>query len=149
MPSSTHQEQVISEPATGTPTERPAELAHMNPVMIIDLAVCGVLIAVLSFVAQHFQPDLPRLKFFTGLVGGLLCILWAVLGRRTKCCRLGSIVILVAVAGVLLVQAVQSWQASIVGGSNDRRVPLLISVRVFFCVGMLANLAREKIGLRR
>jgi peptidoglycan/LPS O-acetylase OafA/YrhL len=148
MLSSTHAEQVIRDSAPGTPTEPPAELVQMSAVLVIDLVVCGLLIAGLSLVAQRFQPDLPLLTFFTGLVGGVLCFLWAVLGRRATCCRLGSMVTLVPMACVFVIQAVQSWAASMDDGSNGRKVALLMTVQVVFCVGMLANLAPERKGPR-
>ncbi len=116
----------------------------MSPVLIIDLALCGAMIAGLSLAAHHFQPDLPRLAFYTGLLGGVLCVLWAVLARRTKYCRLGSTVTLLAAAGVFLMQAVQSWRAIIEGGSSSRKVALLMTVQTLFCVGVLANLVLEK-----
>jgi len=144
MPPNAHQEQVISDSVAETVPAQTAEPAHMSPVLIIDLMVCGILIAGLSLLAQHFQPDLPRLTFFTGLAGGVLCVLWAVLGRRTTCCRLGSMMTLVPVGCVFLIQAVQSWTASIDDGSNSRKVALLMTLQVVFCVGMLANLARER-----
>lgn len=148
MPPNAHKEQGIRDAAAGTPTERPAELALMSPVLVIDLMVCGLLIAALSLVAQRFQPDLPLLTFFTGLVGGVLCFLWGSLGRRTRCSRLGSLLTLLPVACVFLIQAVQSWAAAADDGSNGRKVALLMTVQVVFCVGMLANLAPERKGPR-
>jgi len=148
MLSNTNNEQVISDPAADTAPAQATELVHMSPVVVIDLVVCGLLIAGLSLVAQRFQPDLPLLAFFTGLVGGVLCVLWAVLGRRATCCRLGSMVTLVPMACVFVIQAVQSWAASIDDGSNSRKVALLMTVQVVFCVGMLANLVQERKGPR-
>ena len=148
MPQSAHNEQDIRDSGAGTPTEQPSEPVQMSVILVIDLMVCGLLIAGLSLVAQRFQPDLPLLAFFTGLVGGVLCVLWAVLGRRATCCRLGSMVTLVPMACVFVIQAVQSWAASIDDGSNSRKVALLMTVQVVFCVGMLANLVQERKGPR-
>ena len=113
----------------------------MSPVLLIELAVCGALNASLTLVAQYVQPELPRLTFFTGLAGGILCVLWAVLGRRIRCCRLGSMLTLVAVACVFVIQAVQSWKTS---ADDDRKVAVLMTVLVAFCLSMLANLTRER-----
>ena len=146
MLSNTNNEQVISDPAADTAPAQATELVHMSPVVVIDLVVCGLLIAGLNLVAQHLQPDLPRLTFFTGLVGGVLCVLWAVLGRRTTFCRLGSMVTLVPVACVFVIQAVQSWAAPVDNGSPGRKVALLMTLQVVFCVGMLVNLAQERKG---
>ena len=120
----------------------------MRPVLVVELGVCGVLIAGLTLLARHLQPDLPRLTFFTGLAGGILCVLWAGLGRRTTHCRLGSMVTLGAVACVLLIQGVQSWKTSAAGGLIGRTVALLRTVLVAFCLDIMANLARERKGPR-
>ena len=114
--------------------------------MVIDLFVCGALIAGLTLWAQYVQPELPRLTFFTGLLGGMLCVFWAAVARRTPYCRLGSIATLAAVASVFLVQAVRSWATSAEVGWDGRKVALLMTVLVAFCVGTLANLARERKG---
>jgi hypothetical protein len=143
MPSSAHKEQVTNDLAAITPAQV-AALVPMSTVLAVDLTMCGTLIASLSLVALHLQPDLPAVTFFTGLVGGVLCVLWGSLGRRTTCCRLASMMTLVPVGCVFLIQAVQSWTASIDDGSNCRKVALLMMLHVVFCAGMLANLARER-----
>ena len=116
----------------------------MTPVLVMDLALCGALTAGLTLLAKHFQPDLPHLTLFTGLVGGALCVLWAVLSRRAMRCRLSSMVTLTAMACVFVRQAVQSWGTSAEGGWNGRQVASLMMVQVVFCVGMLANLVRKE-----
>lgn len=114
--------------------------------MVIDLVLCGVSLAGLSLLAQHLQPNFPRVTLLTGLVGGGLCILWGVLGGRTARVRAGAMATLAAVACVLVRQAVQSWAASTEDASNGRMVAVLMTVLVAFSVGMLTNLAREGKG---
>jgi peptidoglycan/LPS O-acetylase OafA/YrhL len=112
----------------------------------IDLVLCGVLLAGLSFLAQHFQPDLPRLTFFTGVAGGGLCFLWGFLGRRRPGCRVGAMVTLATVACVFVRQAVQSWETSAGGEAKGRPVAVLVTLLVVFCIGVLANLTQEGKG---
>jgi len=143
MPPSAPKERVLSEPETHTPSAQPTERAHLSLELVIDLVLCGVSLAGLSLLAQHLQPDFPRVTLFTGLVGGGLCVLWGVLGGRTARVRVGAMVTLAAVVCVLVHQAVQSWEASAGGASNARMVAALMTVLVVFCVGMLANLKWE------
>jgi 4-hydroxybenzoate polyprenyltransferase len=109
-----------------------------------DLVVCGVLPAGLSVLARHVQPDFQRATLLTGLVGGGLCIVWGILGRRGTRGRGGAMVTLAAVACVFVRQAVLSWRSSAEGGSKSRMVMALMAVLVVFCAGMLANLIRER-----
>lgn len=146
MPASVHKEQVSTDPAAGAPPARAAERVRMSLEVALDLVVCGLLLAGLSFVARHLQPDLPRLTFFTGVAGGGLCVLWGILRRCGTPCRVGAMITLAAVACVLACQAVQSWEASAEGESKGRIVTALMTVLVVFCVGMLANLVREGKG---
>jgi peptidoglycan/LPS O-acetylase OafA/YrhL len=145
----THKEQAVNGSATGVAPEQPAEPPQMSVVLVIDLMVCGLLITGLSLVALHLQPDLPIVTFFTGMVGGVLCVLWGSFGRRISCTHLGSMATLVPMSCVFITQAVQSWVAAADGGPNGRKVALLMTVQVVFCVGMLANLARERKGPRQ
>lgn len=48
---------------------------------VIELVLGGVLLAGLTVLARHVQPDLPRLTFYSGLVGGGLCVLYGALRR--------------------------------------------------------------------
>ena len=128
------------------PPAPPTERARLSLELVIDLVLCGVLLAGLSLLAQHLQPDFPRVSLLTGLVGGGLCVLWGVLGGRTARVRVGAMVTLAAVACVLVRQAVQSWEVSTRGTSNGRMVAALMTVLVVFSVGMLTNLAREGKG---
>ena len=121
----------------------------MSLEVAFDLVLCGVLLAGLSFLARHLQPDLPRATLFAGLVGGGLCVLWGVMGRRGTRCRGAAMVTLAAVACVFVRQAVQSWEASAAVESKGRMVAALMMLLVVFCVGMLANLAQEGKGPQR
>ena len=111
--------------------------------MALDLVVCGLLLASLTFLAQYLQPNLSRGTLPAGLVGGGLCILWGVLGRRGTRCRGGAMVTLVAVACVLVRQAIQSWDVSAGAEPKGRMVAALMAVLVLCCVGMLGALVWE------
>jgi peptidoglycan/LPS O-acetylase OafA/YrhL len=108
-----------------------------------DLVVCGVLLAGLSVLARHVQPDFQRATLLTGLVGGGLCVVWGVLGRRGVRCRARAMVTLVAMACLFVRQALLSWNSSVESRSESRMVMALMAMLVVFCAGMLANLVRE------
>jgi FtsH-binding integral membrane protein len=148
MASNEPSEQLSPLPGASVPPASAAERARLSQELAIDLLLCGVLLAGLVFLARHLQPDLPRLTFFTGAGGGGLCVLWAILGRCGTPNRLGVMVTLAAVGCVLARQAVQSWEASVEGGSKGRMVTALMTVLVVFCTGMLANLVQERKGVQ-
>jgi hypothetical protein len=145
MPSNAHHEPVtpvreVHAPATGT-----AAGLCMSLEVALDLALCGVLLAGLSFLAHHLDAGFPRLTFAAAVGGGALCVLWAILGRYgTRGCRLGAMVTLALVACLLALQAVRSWGTSAEGGGRSRLVAALMTVLVVFSVGMLASLVRER-----
>ena len=146
MSSRAHKEQIISDPAASVPPARSAERVRLSPEMAVDLVLCGALLAGLSLLAQHLQPDLQRATLITGLAGGGLCVLWGVLGRRGMHCRAGAMGMLAVVACVFARQAVLSWEAAASIGSKGRMVAALAMVLAVFCVGTLANLARGSKG---
>ncbi len=115
----------------------------MGADVAFDLLLCGLLLAGLSLLAQHLQPGFQRVTLFAGLLGGGLCVLWAVLGRRGTRCRVVTVVTLAVVACVFVRQAVLSWGASAANESKGRPVAVLMFISVVFCAGMLANLARD------
>jgi hypothetical protein len=143
MPSSDHKNQVTGDPVAATTSVRTAERMPLSFDVALDLALYGVLLVGLNLTARHLLPAFPLLTLFTGLVGGGLCILWAVLGRRGTRCRGSAMVTLAVVACVFVPQAVQSWAVSTESRWNDRKVALLMTLLVFFCAAMLAKLVRE------
>jgi hypothetical protein len=129
--------------AEDAPTVGPAERLHLSVEMALDLILCGMLMAGLPFLAHQLQPDLPHPILIIGLVGGGLCVLWGVLGRRGMRCRRVAITTLATVAGVFLWQAIQSWSAAATGQSKPRMVAMLMALMVVFCAALVANLAGE------
>jgi len=128
------------------PARAERKRSSMSLVTAFDLVLCGVLLAAICLLAQHLEPDLPRMTLLTGLVGGGLCVFWGALGRRTTRCRAGAMVTLALVAYVLARQAVQSWGISSEGESHGRIVAALMTVLVVFCVGMWIKLAHAGKG---
>jgi len=126
-----------------------AEGASAKPVPLsfdraLELVLCGLFLAGLSCVAHRLQTDSPRLPFLIGAGGGGLCVLWAIAGRCGMPYRLGAMATLVVMACVLACQAVLSWLASAEAEANGRMVTGLMMVLVVFCVGTLANLAKDR-----
>lgn len=123
-------------------TARPPERMGLSLELVVDLALCGLFLLAFSLVAQHLQPDFPRVTLVVGLVGGGLCVVWSLLAARRRRCRVGAMVTLAVVACVLVVQAVQSWKTGGEGASKGRIVALLMTVLVVFCAGTVWNLIR-------
>jgi hypothetical protein len=128
------------------PAAKPVPLSFE---LSMELVLCGVLLAGLSFILQEQHRDFLRLTFLIGVAGGGLCVLWGVLGRRAPWCRLSAMVTLAAVACVGGYQAARSWGGSTGGESMGRLVVAVMTLWVVFCVGTLANLAQERKGGRQ
>jgi len=130
-------------PSGGLPAARPAGRETLSLEAALDLVVCGLLLAGLSFLAHHLQPSLWHGTLTTGLAGGGLCILWGAQGRGGTFCRRGGMLTLALGACVFVHQAAQSWAASAAGESKGRMVAALMTVLVLCCLGMVATLAQE------
>ncbi len=133
----------VSSPDRSAPAARPAGSEPLSLEAAYDLVVCGLLLAGLTFLAQRLQPNLLRWTLPAGLVGGGLCVVWGVLGRRGVRCHGGALVTLVAVACLLVGQAIQSWDASAGAEPKGRMVAALMAVLVLCCAGMLGILVWE------
>lgn len=117
----------------------------MRTELAIQLVLCGVLLAGLTILAQHFQPDLPRLTFHAGLAGGGLCVLYGTLSRWGKVGRGGAMVTLTLLVCVLARQALLSWGRG--AGQDDsktRIVMILTTVSMAFCLLTLAKLLQAE-----
>ncbi len=125
------------------PAARPAGSEPLSLEAAYDLVVCGLLLVGLPFLAQHLQPSLLRWTLPAGLVGGGLCVVWGVLGRRGVRCHGGAIVTLVPVACVMVCQAIHSWDASAGAEPKGRMVAALMAVLVLCCAGMFGTLVWE------
>ena len=149
MPSSADRSHATDGAVTDNRSAPSAEREPLSLEATLDLVVCGLLLASLTFLAQRLQPSLLRWTLPAGLVGGGLCVLWGVLGRRGMRCRGGAMVTLVAMACVMVSQAIQSWDASAGAEPKGRMVAALMTVLVLCCVGMSGTLVWEgKKGIR-
>jgi hypothetical protein len=144
MASSNRKEQAKREINSGAPPAEPGKRRCMSLQAAIDLPLCGLLLAGLSLLAQYLQPALPILTLYTGLVGGGLCILSGLLGRRVPQCRWGAMTVLMLMACILMHQAVKLWLVAITGESKSRIVAVVITIMLTFCVGMWANLLQAQ-----
>jgi hypothetical protein len=116
MPPSTHKDQAATASDAKPPPTRADGRVRMSLTVAMDLVVCGVLLAGLSTVARYLDPDLARLTFFTGVVGGALCVLWAILGRRGTRCGWGAMGTLVAVDKPMTVQSLHGPEVTMIQG---------------------------------
>lgn len=115
----------------------------MSSDLAFELVLCGALLAGLSVLARHLQPDFPLPTLCVGLAGGGLCVLWGVLGGHRRCRRVGAMVTTASVACLMAWQGVHSWADSLRGEPNARIVTALMTVLVVVCIGTCANLVHE------
>jgi peptidoglycan/LPS O-acetylase OafA/YrhL len=121
---------------------QPPERVGLSSDLVVDVVLCGVFLLTFSLVAQHLQPDFPRVTLVAGLVGGGLCVAWGLLASRRPRFRVGALVPLVVMACVFAVQAMRSWKNAGEGESKVRIVALLMTLLVVFCAGTVWNLVR-------
>lgn len=119
------------------------ERERMSVNVALDLGVCGALLGCLSVAANYLDPEFVGATLVTGLVGGGLCVLWAVLGRRGTPCRGAAMATLGTAACIFVGQAVQSWKASGDDQPNGRMGVAMMGVLVVCCASMLLLLLRE------
>ena len=149
MRPSAHKDDVIRERAGAASPARREECVRMRLDVALDLMVCGGLLAGMSFLGQHLQADFRRSTLFAGLVGGGLCVLWGILGRRGTRCRWSAMGTLAAVACVFVSQVAKSWETSASVDPMGRAVGTLMMLAVAFCLGLVAILAWESRNPKR
>lgn len=147
MQSSDRNAQAIADAAARDLSARSAGSERMSLDLAVDLVVCGVMLVGLTLLAQRQQPDFQRAASVTAWVGGGLCILWGVLGRRGTRCRPYAILTLAAAACMFVRQALLPWLNGTTSDSKGRIVMVLMAVSVVFCLGMLVKVAQEGKGV--
>ena len=120
----------------------------MSPDLARELALCGALLAGLTGLANHVQSDFPPHVLLVGLIGGLLCVLWATLGRRGRRARVGAVLTLSAVACCLGVQVVQASLVSWHGPPRARIATVLLTVLIAFSLGTCRGLMNDRMRPR-
>lgn len=116
--------------------------------MALDLAVGGALMAGLGCLAHYLRPDAHEATRLAGLVGGGLCVLWGILGRRGVRCHGIAMLTLAAMAGVFLRQALHCRNALTAGVVEDRMVMALLAMLLVFSLGALVTLVKDRKDLQ-
>lgn len=124
---------VWSPPVTGGPAS--LELA-------LDLVLCGLLIAGLTYWGHCLQPDFSRVTLYAGAVTGGVCVLCGVARLKSRAWRAAALLSLAVAAVVLGFQTFQSWRASTEAGSPGRITATLMTVIVVATLGTLEKVAR-------
>ena len=109
----------------------------MNKTVGIQLLICGLVLAGLSYLTHHLAPTLAQPTLIAGLAGGALCLIWGVrvvMGNRGKAL---PILTLAALSYVLLTQMIMVWT----GGSSEvpgrRPAAAVITVMFVLCMALL------------
>jgi hypothetical protein len=113
----------------------------MNKALGIQLLVYGLLLAGLSYFVHHLAPTVALPTLITGLVGGVLCLVWgvrAVMGHRGKALPL---VTLVPVVFMMLSQSVLNWGGGNHEATGRRTAALVITLLFVLSMAMLMRIA--------
>jgi len=118
----------------------------MNVNHSLDLLFYGLMVVGLNLVALRIAPDFSGAMLTLLVAGGLLVMLFGVLGLRGFCGHASPIVTVTVVA--VLVQAAKAWFAMKTGVVGLKPVAVIYFLLLFFAVGQLANLAQSGRQLR-
>lgn len=110
----------------------------------LDLALLGFLLVGSVFVARTLRPDIPWIWPLLSGLGGVLCVLFAVIGRPgSRQARRSARLTLGATAGLLLTQTALYWNPPETVHPGAPRLLMLWIVLTIFCLGTMRNAVRE------
>ena len=112
----------------------------MNRTLGFEFVVYGVLLSGLGFLTYRAAPELARVTLITGIVGGVLSLLWGVLTLRGSKRRWWAVLTLAAVSAILLTQLVMIWGGPGVEQSKTRLAAVGMLVMLVFSFSLLMNL---------
>ena len=124
---------VFSSPITGGPAS--LELA-------LDLVLCGLLIAGLTYWGHCLQSDFSRVTLYAGAVTGAVCVACGVARLKSRAWRAATLLSLAGATVVLGLQSFQSWRASTEAGPPVRITAIFMTVMVVATLGTLDRVAR-------
>lgn len=123
----------LSSPVTGGP-------ASLE--LVLDVVLCGLLIAGLTYWGHCLQPDFPRLTLYAGAVTGGACAVCGVARLKSRAWRAAALLSLAGAAVVLGLQSYRSWRASTEAGLPVRIAATLVTVAFVATLGTLDRVAR-------
>lgn len=104
------------------------------------LIVFGGGLAGLGFILHQITPELGRVTWFTGLAGGLLCLLWGLAAWAGLRGRTGAVLTVVATAFALLSQLVPAWMAAASENSGSLAFRIIVTAMMGLTMSMLMYL---------
>jgi hypothetical protein len=110
----------------------------------LDLLRYGVILIGLSLLAHHQATGLMLITLPAGLAGGVLTVLWAILGFLGRDLRSIAIATLCILSTALLLDSVRALQAVREGNSTVTSVAMILAVLIVFSVGQVVNLWKQK-----
>ena len=113
----------------------------MNKTLAIELIICGALIALLALFDHLIAPEFARTAFVTGLIGGVLSILWGLFGLLGYRKRVWAILTLIIVSYVFLSQAITGWFGQSAEKTGIRTAAAIVTVMFFISLATLMILA--------
>lgn len=128
--------------------DRPITAGSMSSDVSLDLTLLGFILAGSVLPVRHLHPDIPWVWPLLSIVGGAMCIVFAILGRRRpRAANLGARTTLAVAACALLYQTVLYWDPSGGGQTRNPRLAVMTIVLAVFCLGTLQKLGRDKKGV--
>ncbi len=112
----------------------------MNKSIGLQLLIYSLLLAGFSYLAYHLAPALARTTLITGVVGGALCLLWAVRAMAGSRGKALSILTLVPITFIMVSQTVMAWGGGTQEGAG-RSVAAVITLLLILSIAMLMRIA--------
>jgi hypothetical protein len=106
-----------------------------------QLALYSLLLAGGSYFVHQLAPAQAQAAFVTGLAGGALCLVWAILALAGSRGKALPILTLAPVCFVLLSQAVMGWSSGNQGAPASTAVAALNTGLLVLSLGMLMRIA--------
>ncbi|MBL9138832.1 MAG: hypothetical protein JNK85_23390 [Verrucomicrobiales bacterium] len=128
--------------------DRPIPAESMSSDVSLDLALLGFILIGSVLPVRHLHSDIPWVWPLLNTVGGGMCILFAILGRRrSRGANLGARTTLAVAACALLYQTVLYWDPSDGGQTRNPRLAVMTIVLAVFSLGTLLKLSRDMKGV--
>lgn len=109
-----------------------------------DLALIGLMLVGSVFPSRYLHTDIHWGWPLLSIVGGAMCILFAIPERRRSTgANLGARTTLAVAAGACVCQTLLYWAPAGGGQTRDPRLAVMTAVLAVFCLGTFHKLARE------
>ena len=113
----------------------------MNKDLGFQLAVYGLLVVFLGYLAHYLSPATARITLITGLIGGILCLVWGIRAALGHCGKECALLTLIPMSFVMLSQAIICWAGQSQEISDKMTVAAVTTLILVLSVGMLIRIA--------